>query len=97
MLVALQEFNIDTERLPLGTLSKDQVQRGYAVLERLRTALNGGQESLERLSSEFYQVALPVTHCCRQPGLPLSHTCVLCAVNILYSYRHVLQFIQSAL
>lgn len=52
----LQEFDIDTERLPLGTLSKDQVQRGYDVLERLRSALNGSGDSLERLSSEFYQV-----------------------------------------
>ena len=52
----LQEFDIDTERLPLGTLSKHQVQRGYDVLERLRSALNGSGESLERLSSEFYQV-----------------------------------------
>lgn len=57
---ALQEFDIDTERLPLGTLSKDQVQRGYDVLERLRSALNGSGDSLERLSSEFYQV----------PGVP---------------------------
>lgn len=55
-VTTLQEFDIDTERLPLGQLSKDQVQRGYAVLERLRAAINGGGESLERLSSEFYQV-----------------------------------------
>ena len=52
----LQEFDIDTEKLPLGQLSKQQVQRGYDVLERLRTAISGGGESLERLSSEFYQV-----------------------------------------
>lgn len=51
-----QEFDIDTERLPLGTLSKDQVQRGYDVLERLRSALTGSGDFLERLSSEFYQV-----------------------------------------
>ena len=54
--ILLQEFDIDTERLPLGTLSKAQVQRGYDVLERIRAALNGSAESLERLSSEFYQV-----------------------------------------
>lgn len=61
----MQEFDIDTERLPLGTLSKDQVQRGYDVLERLRSALNGSADSLERLSSEFYQVlvsTLPSNH-----------------------------------
>jgi len=52
----VQEFDIDTQRLPLGQLSKDQVQRGYNVLERLRAALSGGGNMLERLSSEFYQV-----------------------------------------
>lgn len=57
-LVVSQEFDIDTEKLPLGQLSKQQVQRGYDVLERLRTAISGGGESLERLSSEFYQVYL---------------------------------------
>ena len=58
----LQEFDIDTERLPLGTLSKDQVQRGYDVLERLRSALGGSGHSLERLSSEFYQVTVSMLH-----------------------------------
>ncbi len=51
-----QDFDIDTERLPLGQLSQEQVQRGYDVLERLRAALAGNGGSLERLSSEFYQV-----------------------------------------
>lgn len=55
---AVQEFDIDTERLPLGQLSKGQVQRGYDVLERIRSTLNGGTDSLESLSSEFYQVML---------------------------------------
>ena len=54
----MQDFDIDTERLPLGTLSKAQVQRGYDVLEKLRGALSGSGKSLETLSSEFYQVQL---------------------------------------
>jgi hypothetical protein len=58
----LQEFDIDTERLPLGQLSKDQVQMGYDVLERIRTAINTGGKSLERLSSEFYQVSIIASH-----------------------------------
>lgn len=53
---AMQDFDIYTERLPLGQLSQEQVQRGYDVLERLRAALAGSGGSLERLSSEFYQV-----------------------------------------
>ena len=52
----MQEFDIDTEKLPLGQLSQDQVQRGYDVLERLRAAINAGGQSLAELSSEFYQV-----------------------------------------
>ena len=66
----VQEFDIDTERLPLGQLSKEQVQRGYDVLERLRAAITGGGESLEKLSSEFYQVS--VHHCVFHTNLLLS-------------------------
>lgn len=69
----LQEFDIDTERLPLGTLSKDQVQRGYDVLERLRSALDGSGDSLERLSSEFYQVPVSTL-----PFQPLA--CCICGL-----------------
>lgn len=54
--VCMQEFDIDTDRLPLGQLSKIQIQRGYDVLNRLRDALKAKDKSLERLSSEFYQV-----------------------------------------
>ncbi|KAK9841524.1 hypothetical protein WJX74_007215 [Apatococcus lobatus] len=55
---AMQDFDIDTDRMPLGQLSKDQVQRGYEVLERIRKALQSrsGKAPLEALSSEFYQV-----------------------------------------
>lgn len=68
---AMQEFDIDTERLPLGTLSKGQVQRGYDVLERIRAALNGSADSLERLSSEFYQV---IPHSFGRQRPPIIHS-----------------------
>ena len=56
----MQEYDIDTDRLPLGQLSKHQVQMGYDVLERLRDALKTtpGSTVLEKLSSEFYQVRI---------------------------------------
>ena len=55
----VQDFNIDTDRMPLGQLSKEQVQRGYAVLERIRKAIStrSGSSSLQDLSSEFYQAS----------------------------------------
>ena len=94
MLDSMQDFDIDTERLPLGNLSRDQVQRGYNVLERLRSALNGAQESLERLSSEFYQVALPVPQCCMLPGQALLQSCVSRTADTLHDQRHLLQHTQ---
>ena len=60
--VCMQEFDIDTDRLPLGQLSKIQIQRGYDVLNRLRDALKGKDNSLEKLSSEFCQVRWFLSH-----------------------------------
>lgn len=58
---AMTTLNVDVKKMPLGQLSKAQVQRGYDVLEELETALNstGGNRStqLENLSARFYQVS----------------------------------------
>ncbi|CDF35263.1 unnamed protein product [Chondrus crispus] len=54
---ALREFEIDVNKMPLGALSTDQIQKGVAVLEELEQALkaSGNQRAkLERLSSQFY-------------------------------------------
>lgn len=57
---AMSTLNVDVKKMPLGQLSKSQVQRGYDVLDELETALNstGGNraEQLEDLSARFYQV-----------------------------------------
>lgn len=45
--------------MPLGKLSKQQIARGFEVLETLEEAIRnptGGGQSLEELSSRFYTV-----------------------------------------
>lgn len=54
---ALKEFEIDVRKMPLGALSKDQIQKGISVLEELEEELKTSRHSrqeLERLSSQFY-------------------------------------------
>jgi poly [ADP-ribose] polymerase len=55
---AMSEFDIDTKKMPLGNLSKKQVQRGFEVLVEIQDALDNGPSSgqLARLSSHFYTV-----------------------------------------
>jgi len=55
---ALVSFNIDTEKMPLGKISKTQIQRGYEVLEEIEDVIKGNNKSsgLERLWSTFYTV-----------------------------------------
>jgi len=36
---AMQSFNIDTKKMPLGKISKNQIQRGYDVLEEIETVI----------------------------------------------------------
>ena len=54
---ALMEFDIDVKRMPLGNLSKQQVERGVAVLEELEQVIKNNPSNrtqLARLSSRFY-------------------------------------------
>ncbi|CAM9601764.1 unnamed protein product [Ascophyllum nodosum] len=57
---ACTAMNVDMKKMPLGQLSKAQVQRGYDVLEELEDVLkqSGGnrENRLEQLSARFYQV-----------------------------------------
>lgn len=55
---AMSEFDIDTKKMPLGNLSKKQVQRGYDVLVEIQDALDGNltRNKLASLSSHFYTV-----------------------------------------
>lgn len=52
-----QRFDIDVKKMPLGNLSKTQVQKGYDVLEELRTAIASHNSSeVATLTSRFYTV-----------------------------------------
>lgn len=65
---AMSTLNVDIKKMPLGQLSKAQVQRGYAVLEELEEALNSTGRNraatLENLSARFYQVSVPTSSVC---------------------------------
>ncbi len=52
---AMASFDIDVKKMPLGQLTKHQVQKGYEVLEELETAIEGGgPKAINDLSSRFY-------------------------------------------
>lgn len=55
---AMKEFDIDIRRMPLGNLSKGQIEKGVAVLEEIEGALKSTppttSSALEKLSSKFY-------------------------------------------
>lgn len=52
---AMASFNIDVKKMPLGQLTKTQVQKGYDVLEELESAIQKTQaREINDLSSRFY-------------------------------------------
>lgn len=52
---AMASFDIDVKKMPLGQLSKSQVQKGYEVLEQLEAAVKGKKtKAINELSSRFY-------------------------------------------
>ncbi|XP_053972152.1 poly [ADP-ribose] polymerase [Hylaeus volcanicus] len=59
MKKVMAEFEIDTDKMPLGKLSKKQIQKAYAVLTDLQTLLKN--ENVERMmlvdaSNKFYSL-----------------------------------------
>uniref|UniRef100_A0A0B7A0B7 Poly [ADP-ribose] polymerase n=1 Tax=Arion vulgaris TaxID=1028688 RepID=A0A0B7A0B7_9EUPU len=54
---ALQKFDIDTKKMPLGKLSKTQIAKGFEALEELEEAIKQNKKLLiNELSSRFYTV-----------------------------------------
>jgi poly [ADP-ribose] polymerase len=52
---AMASFDIDVKKMPLGQLSKAQVQKGYQVLEELESAIQASSaKSINEISSRFY-------------------------------------------
>uniref|UniRef100_A0A6B2L1J6 Poly [ADP-ribose] polymerase n=1 Tax=Arcella intermedia TaxID=1963864 RepID=A0A6B2L1J6_9EUKA len=58
----MKKLNIDLTKLPLGELSKKQLDKGFMILDRLEEAIKAGKRSkLEALSNEFY-TEIPHSH-----------------------------------
>jgi len=54
---AMASFDIDVKKMPLGQLSKHQVEKGFEVLEDLESAIKGKKsKSIEEITSRFYTV-----------------------------------------
>jgi len=54
---AMASFDIDVKKMPLGQLSKSQVEKGFEVLEDLEDAIKGKKsKSVEQITSRFYTV-----------------------------------------
>ncbi len=52
---AMASFDIDVKKMPLGQITKSQVQKGYQVLEELETAISSKKtKPINDLSSRFY-------------------------------------------
>ena len=52
----MKEIGYDPSRMPLGKLSKNAIQRGYAVLKELAEAIQNkkSRDVLSHLSGQFY-------------------------------------------
>ncbi len=54
---AMASFDIDVKKMPLGALSKSQVEKGMEVLEELETAIESKKgKKIEEVTSRFYTV-----------------------------------------
>lgn len=54
---AMASFDIDVKKMPLGALSKSQVEKGFEVLEELEEAIEGKKnKKIEEVTSRFYTV-----------------------------------------
>eukprot|EP00662_Eupelagonemidae_sp_cell21_P048982 gene48982-37258_t len=50
----MKKLGVDTDKMPLGKLSKDQVTKGEKILESIEKAIQGGKKAqLDALSSEY--------------------------------------------
>lgn len=54
---AMASFDIDVKKMPLGQLSKSQVEKGFEVLEELEDAIKSKKaKQVEQVTSRFYTV-----------------------------------------
>ncbi|XP_033757810.1 protein mono-ADP-ribosyltransferase PARP3-like [Pecten maximus] len=55
---AMEKFDIDVKKMPLGKLSKGQIAKGFECLDEIEAAIKGNKprNTLSSLSSKFYTV-----------------------------------------
>jgi poly [ADP-ribose] polymerase len=65
---ALNSFNLDLKKLPLGNPSQQQIQNGVTILKKIEDKLNGDSvsEGYPELSSQFY-TSIPHSFGLRKP------------------------------
>ncbi|RHW72530.1 poly(ADP-ribose) polymerase [Trypanosoma brucei equiperdum] len=83
MSQVLRELEVDTERMPLGKISKAQILRAYEVLKEIEKKLKRPLKQLEELSSRFYTL-IPHAFGTRRP--PIINT-----VDVVREKREMLE------
>ena len=72
MATALEEFKVDTKKMPLGKLSSKQIKRGFAVLKEIEQCLSHpsatSKYALEAANNLFYTL---IPHACGMGKLPM--------------------------
>jgi poly [ADP-ribose] polymerase len=77
MKSTMVSLDIDTKKLPLGKLSQKQIDKGYAILTKLKTALKQSpmtqavKDDISDLSSEYYTV---IPYVCGRTAPPVINT-----------------------
>ena len=64
----LRELEIDTKRMPLGKISKEQIKKAYGALQKIEAELKKKDPNVEAATSEFYTL-IPHDFGFRRPPL----------------------------
>lgn len=67
---AMQSYDIDIKKMPLGAISKNQIRRGFEVLEEIQKLLKTGSHTnkIAQLSADFYT---KIPHAMGRQRLPI--------------------------
>lgn len=68
MSSTLRELEIDTKRMPLGKISKEQIKNAYGALQKIEAELKKKKPNVEAATSEFYTL-IPHDFGFRRPPL----------------------------
>lgn len=75
---------IDPERMPLGKLSKEQIKKGFVVLEKIKSEMEGknNKNTLSDLSSQFWSI-IPHSFGRKIPPIISSHEFLQQKIDLL--------------